>query len=130
VQLARYKVVVFLSTTGDIFADREKGAFERYIRSGGGFAGIHSASDTEYKWAWYGRFIGAYFASHPEIQPAMVCIEDPSILLRKACPQPGNTPTNGAISAATLVAPSTSWRRSMSASGTELPIRDVSVSVS
>jgi type 1 glutamine amidotransferase len=69
VQLARYKVVVFLSTTGDIFADREKGAFERYIRSGGGFAGIHSASDTEYKWAWYGRFIGAYFASHPEIQP-------------------------------------------------------------
>ena len=77
VELARYKVVVFLSTTGNIFADDQKVAFERYIRSGGGFVGIHSASDTEYQWAWYGRRIGAYFASHPEIQPAMIRIEDP-----------------------------------------------------
>ena len=74
--LARYKVVVFLSTTGDILDDGQKAAFERYIRSGGGFAGIHSASDTEYQWAWYGRLVGAYFASHPEIQRATVRIED------------------------------------------------------
>jgi cytochrome c len=74
--LARYKVVVFLSTTGDILDDTQKSAFERYIRAGGGFAGIHSASDTEYRWAWYGRLVGAYFASHPAIQPARVHIED------------------------------------------------------
>jgi len=76
VELPRYKVVVFLSTTGDILDDGQKAAFERYIRSGGGFAGIHSASDTEYQWAWYGRLVGAYFASHPEIQHATVHIED------------------------------------------------------
>jgi cytochrome c len=76
VELPRYKVVVFLSTTGDILDDGQKAAFERYIRSGGGFAGIHSASDTEYQWAWYGRLVGAYFASHPEIQHATVRIED------------------------------------------------------
>ena len=76
-ELARYKVVVFLSTTGDILADDQKLAFERYIRSGGGFVGIHSASDTEYRWTWYGRLVGAYFAGHPEIQPATVHIEDP-----------------------------------------------------
>jgi cytochrome c len=75
-ELARFKVVVFLSTTGDILDDGQKAAFERYIRSGGGFAGIHSASDTEYQWAWYGRLVGAYFASHPEIQRATVRIED------------------------------------------------------
>jgi type 1 glutamine amidotransferase len=75
-ELARFKVVVFLSTTGDILDDGQKAAFERYIRSGGGFAGIHSASDTEYLWAWYGRLVGAYFASHPEIQRATVRIED------------------------------------------------------
>ena len=75
-ELTRYKVVVFLSTTGDILADDQKRAFERYIASGGGFVGIHSASDTEYRWAWYGRLVGAYFASHPEIQPATVRIED------------------------------------------------------
>jgi len=76
VELARYQVVVFLSTTGDILDDGQKAAFERYIRSGGGFAGIHSASDTEYRWAWYGRLVGAYFAGHPEIQRATVRIED------------------------------------------------------
>lgn len=75
-ELARYKVVVFLSTTGDILDDGQKAAFERYIRSGGGFVGIHSASDTEYGWAWYGRLVGAYFASHPAIQRATVHIED------------------------------------------------------
>jgi cytochrome c len=75
-ELARHKVVVFLNTTGDILGEGQKAAFERYIRSGGGFAGVHSASDTEYRWAWYGRLVGAYFADHPEIQPATVHIED------------------------------------------------------
>jgi type 1 glutamine amidotransferase len=75
-ELARYKVVVFLSTTGEILDEIQKAAFERYIRSGGGFVGIHSASDTEYQWAWYGRLVGAYFASHPQIQPATIRIED------------------------------------------------------
>ena len=74
--LAGYKVVVFLSTTGDILDDGQKAAFERYIRSGGGFVGVHSASDTEYRWAWYGRLVGAYFANHPEIQRATVHIVD------------------------------------------------------
>src|SRR6516162_1853523 len=74
--LVRYQVVVFLSTTGDILDDGEKAAFERYIRSGGSFVGIHSASDTEYQWAWYGRLVGAYFASHPEIQSGTIHIED------------------------------------------------------
>ena len=72
--LARYKAVIFLSTTGDILDASQKAAFERYIRSGGGFVGIHSASDTEYGWPWYGRLIGAWFVSHPQIQRATVHI--------------------------------------------------------
>jgi type 1 glutamine amidotransferase len=75
--LAHYKAVVFLNTTGDILDPGQKEAFERYIRSGGGFVGIHSASDTEYQWPWYGRLVGAWFASHPTIQRATVRIEDP-----------------------------------------------------
>jgi cytochrome c len=74
--LAQYKVVMFLSTTGDILDQEQKAALERYIRAGGGFVGIHSASDTEYHWPWYGRFIGAWFASHPQIQHATIRIED------------------------------------------------------
>jgi type 1 glutamine amidotransferase len=72
--LTRYKVVVFLNTTGDVLDTGEKAAFERYIRSGGGFVGIHSASDTEYGWPWYGRLVGTWFASHPQIQRATVHI--------------------------------------------------------
>lgn len=75
--LARYKVVLFLSTTGNILDAGEKAAFERYIRSGGGFVGIHSASDTEYEWPWYGRLVGTWFASHPQIQRATVHIVNP-----------------------------------------------------
>src|SRR6201987_5433903 len=85
-ELARYKVVVFLSATGDILDADQKAAFERYIRSGGGFVGVHSASDTEYRWAWYGRLVGAYFASHPEIQRATVRIEDPAHPSTKGLP--------------------------------------------
>jgi type 1 glutamine amidotransferase len=63
--LARYDVVVFLSTTGDVLDEAQQGAFERYIRAGGGYMGIHAASDTEYDWAWYGGLVGAYFRDHP-----------------------------------------------------------------
>ncbi len=75
--LSRYQVVIFLNTTGDVLDAAEKAAFERYIRSGGGFVGIHSAADTEYGWPWYGRLVGAYFQSHPDIQEATIRIADP-----------------------------------------------------
>jgi cytochrome c len=63
--LSRYGVVVFLSTTGDVLGPAQQGALEAYVAGGGGFAGIHSAADTEYDWPWYGELVGAYFLSHP-----------------------------------------------------------------
>src|SRR5690606_21969184 len=68
--LKKYSAVVFLNTTGDVLNAAQEAAFERYIQAGGGFVGIHSATDTEYDWKWYGRLVGAYFAHHPEIQEA------------------------------------------------------------
>lgn len=59
--LAHYAAVIFLLTTGTILDDNQKAAFERYIRAGGGYVGVHSASDTEYNWPWYGGLVGAYF---------------------------------------------------------------------
>ncbi len=84
--LARYKVVIFLNTTGDVLDADEKTAFEQYIRSGRGFVGIHSASDTEYGWPWYGRLVGSWFASHPQIQRATVHIADPDHPSTKGLP--------------------------------------------
>lgn len=75
--LANFQAVVFLSTTGTILDSNQRSAFERYIQNGGGFVGIHSATDTEYEWDWYGQLVGTYFRSHPDIQAATVVIEDP-----------------------------------------------------
>jgi len=75
--LAQYDVVAFVSTTGEILNDEQQGAFERYIQGGGGYAGIHAASDTEYSWPWYGELVGGYFRTHPPGTPqATVDIED------------------------------------------------------
>ncbi len=63
--LAQYSTVVFLNTTGDILDARQQEAFERYIQAGGGYVGIHSATDTEYDWPWYGELAGAWFLDHP-----------------------------------------------------------------
>lgn len=56
--------------------DRRARPKRALYRSGGGFAGIHSASDTEYRRGSYGRLVGAYFESHPEVQQATIHIED------------------------------------------------------
>ena len=66
-----------MSTTGDPLNDSQQAAFERYIRGGGGYAGIHAAADTEYTWTWYGKLVGGYFRNHPAGTPsATVRIED------------------------------------------------------
>lgn len=71
-QLSRFKVVVFLNTTGNILNDSQQKAFESFIANGNGYVGIHSAADTEYEWPWYGKLVGAHFAGHPHIQQATI----------------------------------------------------------
>ena len=76
--LAQYDVVVWLSTTGDVLDDAQQAAFEAYIQAGGGYVGVHAASDCEYGWPWYGGLIGgdAWFANHPAIQDATLEVAD------------------------------------------------------
>ena len=86
--LGKYKVVVFLSTTGDVLNQAQEAAFERFIRRGGGFVGVHSATDTEYDWPFYGALVGAYFAGHPDIQNATIHIEDAGHPVSASLPRP------------------------------------------
>ena len=74
--LANYDAVFWVLTSGNVLDNNEQSAFERYIRNGGGYAGVHAASDTEYNWPWYGRLVGAYFARHPQIQSATQNVEN------------------------------------------------------
>jgi type 1 glutamine amidotransferase len=64
-KLNEFDAVIFLCTTGNVLNDSQQSAFEKFIQSGKGFVGIHSATDTEYDWPWYGQLVGAYFKNHP-----------------------------------------------------------------
>ena len=79
--LTRYDVVLFLNTTETVFEDVHRDNFQQYIQNGGGFVGVHSASDTEYDWPWYGDLVGAYFDNHPgnpNVRDAVIDVVDQS----------------------------------------------------
>jgi hypothetical protein len=74
--LEQFQVIIFLHTTGDIFDSTQQKVMERFIQSGKGFVGIHSASDTEYDWEWYTKLVGRMFYIHPAIQTARIDVID------------------------------------------------------
>ncbi|MDZ7632165.1 MAG: ThuA domain-containing protein [Gemmatimonadaceae bacterium] len=74
--LKQYAAVVFLSPTLNVLERAQEVDLQRYIQAGGGFVGIHAATDAEYDWHWYGRLVGAYFTSHPATQPATLRVID------------------------------------------------------
>lgn len=84
--LVKFDAVCFMNTTMDVFSPHKddlakmsqaekKAAAERdvrlkenlmeFIKSGRGFVGIHSATDTFYEWEEYGKMINGYFNGHP-----------------------------------------------------------------
>ena len=85
--LKQYSAVVFLSTTGDVLNSIQEKSFEKYIQKGGGFVGVHAATDTEYDWAWYGNLVGAYFGGHPAGQIATLNIVDQTHISTKHLPK-------------------------------------------
>jgi len=75
--LARYDAVMFF-TTGELpMSAAHKAALVDFVRSGHGFVGVHSATDTYYEWPDYLALIGGYFDGHPwgEFDAPMV-VED------------------------------------------------------
>jgi cytochrome c len=75
-ELGRYRALVFLSTTGDFLDEAQQAALRRFVERGGGWVGIHAASDGEFDWPWYGELVGAWFARHPSIQRATIHVAD------------------------------------------------------
>jgi len=62
--LKNYDVVIFANTTGDLPLP-DKQAFLDWIKSGKGFVGIHSASDTFHGYPPFIEMIGGEFKTHP-----------------------------------------------------------------
>ncbi|WP_026464233.1 ThuA domain-containing protein [Adhaeribacter aquaticus] len=75
--LQQFQAVIFLNTSGDILDNNQQKVMEKFIQSGKGFVGIHSASDTEYDWDWYTKLVGRMFHIHPAVQTAKMKVLDP-----------------------------------------------------
>lgn len=80
--LARFDVIVFSNNCGTqsaIFNPEQQKGFQRYIRSGGGFVGIHCAGaiwhETGDFKAWYEKLIGTTLVAHPPVQSARLTVE-------------------------------------------------------
>jgi uncharacterized protein len=75
--LRHYAAVMFF-TTGELpMSDAQKAALLAFVRSGRGFLGVHSATDTFYKWPEYRKLIGGYFNEHPWHQKVTIDVADP-----------------------------------------------------
>ena len=76
--LKRYQALVFDNTNNEIFDNEEqKAAFQRYIRAGGGFVGIHSATGSMRQWPWFWSVVGGKFSRHAKMQKFTVKVKDP-----------------------------------------------------
>ncbi len=65
-QLAKFKVVVFNNSTGEVINDTQKKVLADYVENGGGLIGIHGAGDDSHHWPWYEKnLLGAKFSHHP-----------------------------------------------------------------
>jgi len=74
--LKNFDAVMFY-TTGELpISDTQKRDLLDFVRAGKGFGGVHSATDTFYKWPEYGELIGAYFQNHPWTQDVTIRVKD------------------------------------------------------
>ena len=61
--------IIFSNSNNEAFTSQsQRDAFQKYIQSGGGFVGIHSASGSERDWPWFWAMLGGKFVRHPELQ--------------------------------------------------------------
>ncbi len=68
--LKNYAALIFSNSNNEAFEnDAQRAVFERYIRAGGGFVGIHSASGSERAWPFFWATLGGKFNRHPPLQP-------------------------------------------------------------
>src|SRR5215469_6259630 len=79
-KLAKYRAVIFLSTSGDILNQEQQSAFREFVEQGGGLAAVHAAVAgdlaTEGSWPWYGEALCARFTNHSSVVQATVHVED------------------------------------------------------
>jgi type 1 glutamine amidotransferase len=74
--LQAFSAVIWLNTSGDVLEAAQRDAFAEFVRAGGGYVGVHSASASEPSWPFYAQLVGARFTGHPTLQGARLLVED------------------------------------------------------
>jgi type 1 glutamine amidotransferase len=70
---------VLFFTTGSLPLRPEvRRALFHFVHRGGGFVGVHSATDTWYEVPEYGELVGGYFDGHPWHERVRIVVEDSS----------------------------------------------------
>ncbi|MGW6054522.1 ThuA domain-containing protein [Streptomyces sp. NPDC055189] len=90
--LGRFQAIIFNNTnstpeTGDLLDAEQRAAFQKYVRAGGGWVGLHSASASERDWTWYEGLVGAIFDKHPEVQTGRIKVLDHAHPSTKGLPE-------------------------------------------
>jgi len=85
--LTNYDAVIFANTTGDLPLP-DKQAFLDLIKSGKGFVGIHSASDTFHNYSPFVEMIGGEFKQHGAQVSVDVINQDPTCAACQHLPNP------------------------------------------
>jgi type 1 glutamine amidotransferase len=79
--LAKFDVVIWNNTSGDLLTDQQREDFKAWMLAGGSWLGMHAAGgDFSYRWGWFvDELLGAQFVGHtidPQFQTADVLVED------------------------------------------------------
>ena len=78
--LAKYDAIVYANASyvEPLLDSAQRGAFERFVRRGGGFVGLHASSCTGRGWEWFTQMIGGRFDFHPPLQRLTLKVVDQS----------------------------------------------------
>ncbi|MEO8480749.1 MAG: ThuA domain-containing protein [Acidobacteriota bacterium] len=95
-QLARFNLVVWNNSSGDVLTAEQRAAFRAWVERGGSYLGIHGAGGDPVisqghtslaDWKWYvDTLVGAQFVVHSSIMPGDIHIEDPKSPITKGLP--------------------------------------------
>ena len=75
--LADIDCIVWNNATGSFLNDQQRAALLKYVRDGGGFVGIHAATDSHYDWPEYPSLVGGWFDGHPWHEQVTIRVEVP-----------------------------------------------------
>jgi type 1 glutamine amidotransferase len=75
--LGQYQAIIFANSNNEAFeTDVQRAGFQRFIRAGGGFMGIHSSTGSERQWDWFQQMQGAKFLRHSPMQSFQARVVD------------------------------------------------------